>query len=109
MSETALSPAVQHWLAVVLAWIGFGTLAGLTASVLFPVRRPAGTFWSVVLGIAGSSVGLLGLGWLCPGQEINPIHPLGFLAAVLGAFVLLVLYRIGAALFGRPKDDPDGG
>jgi uncharacterized membrane protein YeaQ/YmgE (transglycosylase-associated protein family) len=59
----------------------------------------------VVLGIAGSTIGLLGLNWLFPGRESNPISPLGFLAATVGAFVLLLLCRIGGALFGKPKSD----
>ena len=60
------------------------------------------------MGIAGTTVGLLGLGRLCPGRELNPISPMGFLAATLGAFVLLVLYRLAAAMFGTPpQSDAD--
>ncbi len=109
MPDLSLSPAAQHWINVVLIWIGFGALAGLLATVLFPLRRPAGPFWAVVLGIIGSTVGLLGLSWLFPGRPINPISPLGFLAATLGAFVLLVLHRIGSAVFGKPENDAGKG
>jgi uncharacterized membrane protein YeaQ/YmgE (transglycosylase-associated protein family) len=107
MFEFSLSPAAQHWIHVVLIWVGFGTLAGLLASVIFPFRRPSGPFWAVVLGIAGSTVGLLGLNWLVPDSESNPISPLGFLAATLGAFALLLLCRIGSALFVRPTDESE--
>lgn len=107
MSDIALSPAAQHWINVVLIWIGFGTLAGLLATVLFPLRRPAGPFWAVVLGICGSTVGLFGLGRLYPDRQINPISPLGFLAAAVGAFALLMLFRLGQAMFGRPEKDAD--
>ena len=105
MSDIALSPAAQQWINVVLIWVGFGTLAGLLATVLFPLRRPAGPFWAVVLGICGSTIGLFGLGWLFPDRGLNPISPLGFLAAAIGAFVLLMIFRLCLAVFGKPEND----
>jgi uncharacterized membrane protein YeaQ/YmgE (transglycosylase-associated protein family) len=109
MPDLPLSPAAQHWINVVLIWIGFGTLAGLLATVVFPTRRPVGPFGAMVTGIAGSSIGLFGLNWLFPGRELNPISPLGFLAATVGAFVLLVLYRVGCLVFSKAaKDAGDG-
>ncbi len=105
MPEFALSPAAQQWINVVLIWVGFGTLAGLLATVLFPMRRSVGPFLAMVMGILGSTLGLLGLSWLFPGRPLNPISPLGFLAATLGAFVLLVLYRVGGARFIRCDND----
>jgi uncharacterized membrane protein YeaQ/YmgE (transglycosylase-associated protein family) len=107
MPDFTLSPVAQHWIVLVLVWVGFGTLAGLLATVIFPWRRPTEPFWAVVMGIAGSTIGLLGLSWLFPGRELNPIGPLGFLSATLGALALLVLYRLGCALFGRHETDAD--
>jgi uncharacterized membrane protein YeaQ/YmgE (transglycosylase-associated protein family) len=107
MSELAFSPTAQQWVNVVLMWVGFGTLAGLLATVIFPLRRTIGPFMAMVMGIAGSTVGLLGLSWLFPGRLLNPISPLGFLAATIGAFVLLVLYRLGGLCFFRHADDAD--
>ncbi|MCE5267849.1 MAG: GlsB/YeaQ/YmgE family stress response membrane protein [Planctomycetaceae bacterium] len=104
MPELPLTPAVQHWIYVVLIWVGFGALAGLLATVLFPFRRPAGPFWAVVLGISGSAVGLCVLSWLFPGRVANPISPLGFLAATVGSLALLALYRLGEALFAKRGD-----
>jgi uncharacterized membrane protein YeaQ/YmgE (transglycosylase-associated protein family) len=105
MPDIPLSPAAQHWINVVLIWVGFGTLAGLLAAAVFPSRRPVSPFGAMVVGIAGSTVGLFGLGWLFPGHELNPLSPLGFLAATLGAFVLLTLYRLGCAIFGKAAND----
>ena len=105
MSDIAFSPTAQQWINVVLIWIGFGTLAGLLASVLFPLRKPAGPFWAVVLGICGSAVGLFGLGRLFPDRQLNPISPLGFLAAAVGALMLLIVCRCVLALFSRPEKD----
>jgi uncharacterized membrane protein YeaQ/YmgE (transglycosylase-associated protein family) len=105
MPELTLSPSVQHWINVVLIWVGFGTLAGLLATVIVPLRRFVGPFPAVVIGIVGSTLGLLGLSWLFPERELNPISPLGFVAATIGAFVLMVLYRLGSACFSRREDD----
>jgi uncharacterized membrane protein YeaQ/YmgE (transglycosylase-associated protein family) len=105
MSELVLSPTAQQWVNIVLIWVGFGTLAGLLATVILPLRRFVGPFLAMVMGILGSTVGLLGLSWLFPGRTFNPISPLGFLAATIGAFVLLVLYRVGGMCFSRHEDD----
>ena len=108
MPELALSPTAQQWINLVLIWIGFGTLAGLLATVIFPMRRSVGPFLAMVMGIVGSTLGLLGLSWLFPGRPLNPISPLGFLAATIGAFVLLVLYRLGGVCFGRHDNEDKG-
>jgi uncharacterized membrane protein YeaQ/YmgE (transglycosylase-associated protein family) len=105
MPEFAFSPTAQQWINVVLIWVGFGTLAGLLATVIFPFRRSIGPFAAMVMGIAGSTIGLLGLSWLFPGRPLNPISALGFLAATAGAFALLILYRLGSACFFRHADD----
>jgi uncharacterized membrane protein YeaQ/YmgE (transglycosylase-associated protein family) len=99
MPELALSPAAQQWVNIVLVWVGFGTLAGLLATVIFPLRRFVSPFAAIVVGILGSTVGLFGLSWLFPGQPLNPFSLLGFLAATIGALVLLVLYRLGGFCF----------
>jgi uncharacterized membrane protein YeaQ/YmgE (transglycosylase-associated protein family) len=104
MPELALSPAAQQWINVVLIWVGFGTLAGLLATVIFPFRRCVSPFLAMIIGIVGSTIGLLGLSWLFPDRPLNPISPLGFLAATIGAFVLLVLYRLASICFS-PRDD----
>lgn len=87
-----LSPAVQHWVNVVLIWVGFGSLAGLLARVVLPLREPSGPLPTLTLGIAGSAFGLGLLTWLLGGKEHNPISPIGFLAATSGSLLLLLLY-----------------
>ena len=85
MPELELSPAAQQVVNVVLIWIGFGTLAGLIAVVILPVRHPSGPIATLLLGIVGSVLGLFSLTWFFRGQALNPISPLGFLAATAGA------------------------
>jgi uncharacterized membrane protein YeaQ/YmgE (transglycosylase-associated protein family) len=76
-----------HWLWVIL--IGF--LIGLVARFLMPGRDAAGFIITTLIGIGGallaSFVGQK-MGWYTQGQ------PAGFIAAVLGAIVLLLILRM---------------
>lgn len=77
----------------ILGWIFFGLIVGIVAKFLMPGRDPGGAIVTILLGIAGALVGgYLGraLGWYHVGD------PVGFMMAVLGAIVLLILYRIVA-------------
>jgi uncharacterized membrane protein YeaQ/YmgE (transglycosylase-associated protein family) len=75
-----------------LAFIGtliVGLIVGLIARAIKPGDDSMGWIMTIVLGIAGSLVaGYVGraLGWYQPGQ------PAGWIASVVGAIVLLVIY-----------------
>lgn len=74
----------------VLGWIIFGLVVGVLAKLLMPGRDPGGIIVTMVLGIAGALVGgFIGrlLGWYAPGE------PAGFVMALLGAVLLLFIYR----------------
>ena len=75
----------------VLGWIVFGLIVGAIAKLLMPGRDPGGFIVTMALGIAGALVGgFLGraLGWYGPNEGA------GFLMSLLGAVVLLALYRM---------------
>ena len=74
----------------ILGWIVFGLVVGVLAKLLMPGRDPGGIIVTMVLGIAGALVGgFVGrlLGWYEPGE------PAGFVMALLGAVLLLFIYR----------------
>ncbi|HEY3056979.1 MAG TPA: GlsB/YeaQ/YmgE family stress response membrane protein [Thermoanaerobaculia bacterium] len=76
---------------MVLGWIVFGLIVGAIAKLLMPGRDPGGFIVTMALGIAGALVGgFLGraLGWYGPNEAA------GFLMSLLGAVVLLALYRM---------------
>ena len=76
-----------------LWWIVIGLLAGGIAKMLVPGRDPGGCIVTILLGIAGAVVaGFLGksLGWYEQGEGA------GFLAAILGAVIILFVYRLVA-------------
>ena len=75
----------------IIAWIIIGGIAGAIAKLLMPGRDPGGCIITVLLGVAGALVaGFIGhqLGWYKPGEGA------GFVAAIVGAFVLLLVYRM---------------
>jgi uncharacterized membrane protein YeaQ/YmgE (transglycosylase-associated protein family) len=75
----------------VLGWIVFGLIVGAIAKLVMPGRDPGGWIVTILLGIAGALLGgWVGqaLGWYGPNQNA------GFFMSVLGAIILLALYRM---------------
>jgi uncharacterized membrane protein YeaQ/YmgE (transglycosylase-associated protein family) len=74
-----------------IVWILLiGLVVGAIAKLLMPGKDPGGCIVTMLLGIAGAFVAsYLGqaVGWYQPGQ------PAGFIASVVGAILLLLLYR----------------
>jgi uncharacterized membrane protein YeaQ/YmgE (transglycosylase-associated protein family) len=70
-----------------------GLLVGMVAKLVMPGRDPGGFIITTLLGVAGAFVASMvgrAAGWYTEGE------PASFLAAVLGAFLLLVIYRLFA-------------
>jgi uncharacterized membrane protein YeaQ/YmgE (transglycosylase-associated protein family) len=74
-------------------WIIIGLIAGAIAKAIMPGRDPGGCLLTILLGIGGAVLaGFLGqqLGWYRPGEGA------GFLAAIVGAVLILGIYRLFA-------------
>ena len=75
----------------ILLWIVFGLVVGVVARFLMPGADPGGIIMTIVLGIIGALLG----GWL--GRVLGIYREgeaAGFVMAVVGAIVILVLYRL---------------
>jgi uncharacterized membrane protein YeaQ/YmgE (transglycosylase-associated protein family) len=67
-----------------------GGIVGALAKLIMPGRDPGGIIVTIILGILGSFVGGLILGILVPGRAVGAA---GFIGSVLGAILLLWIYR----------------
>jgi len=75
----------------VIGWIIFGLIVGAIAKLLMPGRDPGGWIVTILLGIAGSLLG----GWIGRAAGwYGPNDGAGFLMSLVGAVVLLALYRM---------------
>ena len=75
----------------ILWTIIIGLIVGIVAKFLMPGRDPSGFVITALIGIVGSVIATyLGqaLGFYRPGQSA------GFIAAVIGSIILLLLYRM---------------
>jgi uncharacterized membrane protein YeaQ/YmgE (transglycosylase-associated protein family) len=74
-----------------LLWmIIVGLIVGALAKLVMPGHDPGGIVVTMLLGIGGSVVaGMIGrsVGWYTEGE------PVGFIASVIGAIMLLAIYR----------------
>ena len=77
----------SSWLVTII----LGLLAGALAKLLMPGRDPGGCIITILLGIAGALLGT----WL--GRALHfygPNERAGFIGAVIGAFIILLVYRL---------------
>ena len=80
-----------------ISWVLFGLIAGIVAKLLMPGKDPGGCIVTSLIGIAGALLGgfiatALGFGGVAAWDLRS------FVVAVIGAILLLVIYR---ALTGR--------
>lgn len=78
----------------ILSWIVFGLIAGAIAKLIHRGPDPGGWIVTIIIGILGAVVGgylfqaILGASWAA-GWTLK-----GFISSVVGAIILLALYRI---------------
>ena len=75
----------------VVGTIIIGFLAGVTAKLIMPGKDPGGLILTTLLGVGGASLATyLGqrFGMSIPGEAS------GFISAVIGAFLILLIYRV---------------
>jgi uncharacterized membrane protein YeaQ/YmgE (transglycosylase-associated protein family) len=76
----------------IIAWIIFGFIVGLIARALVPGRQSMGFIMTTVLGVAGALIGGLVSSALFGGGSMTRFEPAGFIGALIGAVLLLVIF-----------------
>ena len=83
----------------ILAMLIVGLIVGALAKLLMPGKDPGGIIVTALLGIAGSFVaGFLGR---AIGLYRDPASGPGVIASIIGAMILLAIYRV---VIGRRAD-----
>jgi uncharacterized membrane protein YeaQ/YmgE (transglycosylase-associated protein family) len=75
----------------ILIWLVFGLVVGVIAKLLVPGRDPGGAIVTILIGVVGSFIGG-GISYLLFGAQ-QPYQPAGWIMSILGAIVLLLIYR----------------
>lgn len=81
----------------ILTWIIVGLIAGALAKLVMPGDDPGGIIVTILIGIVGAFIGGLVVG-LLGGSGVTGFNIWSILVAVIGAIILLVIYR---AVAGR--------
>jgi len=74
----------------IIGWIVFGLVVGIVAKFLMPGRDPGGFVITALIGIVGAVVGGFVGRFIGLYKEGDPV---GFVMAVIGAIILLAVYR----------------
>jgi uncharacterized membrane protein YeaQ/YmgE (transglycosylase-associated protein family) len=85
-----------------LTWIILGAIAGAIAKWIMPGDDPGGVIITILLGIAGALIG----GFIASAIGLGGVEGLTFgsiIIAILGAVLLLFLYRLVTGRRARPR------
>ena len=79
----------------IVGWIVFGFVVGAIARFLMPGPQPMGMIMTTILGVVGSFVGGA-IGNAFHGGSLMDPAPSSWLGAILGAFIVLLVYGLMA-------------
>jgi uncharacterized membrane protein YeaQ/YmgE (transglycosylase-associated protein family) len=79
----------------IISWIVIGLVAGILGKLIMPGRDPGGFLLTIIIGMAGALIGGF-LVRLLGGAGITGFNVWSILVAILGAVILLAIYRLFA-------------
>jgi uncharacterized membrane protein YeaQ/YmgE (transglycosylase-associated protein family) len=79
----------------IIAFIILGLLAGLIAKAILPGDDPGGLIITTIIGVVGAILGGFLAGALFDADPMDEFFDISsWLTAIIGALILLVLYRV---------------
>jgi uncharacterized membrane protein YeaQ/YmgE (transglycosylase-associated protein family) len=79
----------------IIGWILLGLLAGIIAKAILPGDDPGGFIVTTIIGVVGALLGGLIARAIGLGDPIDEFFDIStWLAAIIGAIVLLAIYRV---------------
>jgi uncharacterized membrane protein YeaQ/YmgE (transglycosylase-associated protein family) len=79
----------------IISWIVIGLIAGILGKLIMPGRDPGGFLLTIIIGMAGALIGGF-LVRVLGGAGITGFNVWSILVAILGAVILLAIYRLFA-------------
>ncbi len=89
----------------ILAWIVLGLIAGAIAKAIMPGADPGGIIVTIIIGIVGAFIGGF-LGNMLTGTPLNGFSIQSIILAVIGALILLWIYRMATRGRAAPPRVP---
>lgn len=87
----------------IIAFIILGLLAGWIAKAILPGDDPGGVIITTLIGVIGAILGGFLAGALFGADPMDEFFDISsWLTAIVGALILLVIYRMVAGRQGRP-------
>ena len=88
----------------IIGWIVAGLIIGAIAKLLMPGNDPGGIILAILLGIVGAVLG----GAIGRGMGLyGPQEPAGWLMSIVGAIIVLFIYREDYYLAAKQPGDDD--
>lgn len=76
-----------------LSWVAFGLATGVAAKLILPGEEKLGWIRTIFVGIAGAFLGGLAANYFGVHVRLG-WNPIAFVAAIVGALVLLMINRV---------------
>ena len=87
----------------IIAFIVLGLLAGIIAKAIMPGNDPGGIIVTAIIGIVGALLGGFLAAALFGAHPIDDFFDIStWLTSIIGAIILLVIYRIATNRSGHP-------
>ena len=88
----------------IIAWIVLGLIAGAIAKAILPGDDPGGIIVTMIIGVVGALLGGFLAQALFNAEPMDGFFDLSsWLTAIVGAIILLLIYRMVAGNRGRTR------
>ncbi|HEX5880505.1 MAG TPA: GlsB/YeaQ/YmgE family stress response membrane protein [Actinomycetota bacterium] len=88
----------------IIGWIVLGLLAGIIAKAILPGNDPGGMIVTIIIGIVGAILGGFLAQVLFGRNTVDEFFDVStWLTAIIGAIILLVIYRLAVGRGGRRR------
>jgi uncharacterized membrane protein YeaQ/YmgE (transglycosylase-associated protein family) len=92
----------------ILSWLVVGLIAGVLAKLIMPGKDPGGIVVTILIGIAGAIIAGFLTSLFLHTDYVTGINITTIILAILGAILLLIVYRLVMQQRGISGSSPPG-